>query len=167
MPGFDRGGGGGEDHRAAFEQPAHHRDVARVIMDPVLLLETRFMRLVDDDQSQRREGQEQRGTRADGDARLAAGDRAPRAAALRRAQPAVPGDRLAAEAIVETLQERLGQRDLGQQHEHLPAGPQRGGDRLEIDFGLARSGDAVEQRGAIRRRVDIGDQPLRRRALIG
>ena len=57
----------------------------------------------------------------------------------------MPGDRRAAEARLEALEERLGQRDLGQQDQRLLALPQALGDRLEIDLGLARAGDAVEQ----------------------
>jgi hypothetical protein len=49
---------------------------------------------------------------------------APGAAALRRAQVRMPGDRRAAEARLEALEERLGQRDLGQQDERLLALPQ-------------------------------------------
>jgi hypothetical protein len=57
----------------------------------------------------------------------------------------MPGHRLTAETGGEASQERLGQRDLGQQDEYLPALPNGLGNRLEIDLGLARSGDAVEQ----------------------
>src|SRR3546814_12918428 len=73
----------------------------------------------------------------------------------------MPGHRLAPEACGEALEEGLGQRDLGQQDEALAAGGDRGGDRLEIDFGLARSGDAVEQPGLEITRVDRRDQRLR------
>ena len=59
----------------------------------------------------------------------------------------MPGDRLVAEAGGEALEEGLGERDLGEQHQRLPPAAQRLGDRLEIDFGLARSGDPVEQEG--------------------
>jgi hypothetical protein len=38
---------------------AHHRDVAGVILDAVLLLEARLVRLVDDDQAELGIGQEQ------------------------------------------------------------------------------------------------------------
>ena len=48
----------------------------------------------------------------------------------------MPGDRLHAEAVVEALQERLGQRDLGEEDEGLLACAERGGDGLEIDLGL-------------------------------
>ena len=62
---------------------AHHRDVAGVILDALLLLEARLVRLVDDDQAELRIGQEQRRAGADHDPRLAGGDRPPGAAALR------------------------------------------------------------------------------------
>src|SRR3546814_5758092 len=65
MAGLDRGGRRGEHDRAFLEQPAHHRDIARVIMDALLLLEARFVRLVDDDQPEIGIGQEQRRARAD------------------------------------------------------------------------------------------------------
>ena len=44
---------------------------------------------------------------------------------------------LGAEAVVEALEEGLGERDLGQQDQHLLAGRDRGGDRFEVDLGLA------------------------------
>ncbi len=59
----------------------------------------------------------------------------------------MPRDRRAAEARLEPLEERLGQRDFGQQDERLPALAKALRDRLEIDFGLARSGNSVEQHG--------------------
>ena len=78
--------------------------------------------------------------------RFANMQRPPGAAALGRAQVRMPGDRRAAEARLETLEEWLGERDLREQDERLAVLAQRLGDRLEIDLGLARSGDAVEQR---------------------
>ena len=57
----------------------------------------------------------------------------------------MPGDRRAAEARLEALEEWLGERDLGQQDQRLFVLPQALGDRLEIDLGLARAGDSVEQ----------------------
>ena len=100
---------------------AHHRGVAGVILDAVFLLEAGLVGLVDDDQAELGIGQEQRRARADHDLRLAAGDPAPGAAPLRRAQVAVPGDGRAAEARLEALEERLGERDFGQQDQRLPA----------------------------------------------
>src|SRR3546814_9731623 len=42
----------GENHRQPLEMPAHHRDVAGVIMDAILLLEAGFVRFVDDDDAE-------------------------------------------------------------------------------------------------------------------
>ena len=57
----------------------------------------------------------------------------------------MPGDGLAAEARLEALEEGLGQRDFGKQDERLAALAQAFGDGFEIDLGLARAGDPVEQ----------------------
>ncbi len=57
----------------------------------------------------------------------------------------MPRHRLHPEPRGEALEERFGQRDFGQQDQRLPAHPDRLGDPLQIDFGLARTGDAIEQ----------------------
>jgi hypothetical protein len=70
-----------------------------------------------------------------------------------------------AEAGGEALEEGLGQSDLGQQHQRLPPKAQGFGHRLEIDFGLARSGDSVEQEGHEIGAPNRLDEDVRRRAL--
>src|SRR3546814_19265466 len=77
--------------------PAHHRDVAGVIMDAILLLEAGFVRFVDDDDAEVAIGEEQGGTRPDDDLCLAAGDRVPGAAPFGDAQDGMPGDGFADE----------------------------------------------------------------------
>ena len=57
----------------------------------------------------------------------------------------MPGGRRAAEARLEPLEEGFGEGDFGEQDERLAAGAEALGDGLEIDFGLARAGDSVEQ----------------------
>ena len=57
----------------------------------------------------------------------------------------MPQHRGCAKAAFEPEQEVLGQRDFGQQDQHLSAHPDRFGNRFEIAFGLARSGHPVEQ----------------------
>ena len=52
---------------------------------------------------------------------------------------------LGAEALLAAGDEMAGERDLGHEHQRLLALRERCGDRLEIDFGLAGAGDAVEQ----------------------
>jgi len=49
VPGLDRWRGGGKDDWNVLELPAHHRDVAGVVLNPFFLLETGFVCLVDDD----------------------------------------------------------------------------------------------------------------------
>ena len=53
-----------------------------------------------------------------------------------------------AEALLAAGDELTGQRDLGHQHQRLLALPKGLRDRLEIDLGLARAGDTVEQGNA-------------------
>ena len=57
--------------------------------------------------------------------------------------------------------------DLGKQHEDLAAPLEGLGDGLEIDLGLARSGDAVEERNGEPAPRHHGLQGARRRRLIG
>ena len=58
----------------------------------------------------------------------------------------MPFQRPHAEALREAIEKLSGQRDLRHQDQRLLAAADDLGDRLEIDFGLARAGDAVEQR---------------------
>ena len=125
--------------------PAHDRAVAGVVLDPVFLLEAGLVSLVDDDQTEVRIGEEQRGAGADRDRRFAAGDPAPGAAALGRAQVRVPRHRSAAEASLEALQEGSVSAISGSSTSACFPCAEALGDGFEIDFGLARSGNAVEQ----------------------
>ena len=124
---------------------AHHCRIAGVVLDAFLLLEARLVGLVDHNQAEVWVGQEQGRARAHRDRRFATGDPAPRAAALRGAKIGMPGHRLAAETGLKTLEEGLGERDLGEQDKRLLALPEAFGDRLEINLGLAGTGDAIEQ----------------------
>ena len=110
-----------------------------------------------------RVGQEERGAGANRHLRLAAGNRRRRGGV--RCAVAVPGDRRTAEAGLEALQEGFCQRDLGQQDQCLTAGSEAFGDRLEIDFGLARSGDSVEQ-DRVESLADRARQAVRCRRLV-
>jgi len=49
---FEKAIAGSTDYRDILELSAHHRGIARVILNAVLLLERRFMRLIDDDQTE-------------------------------------------------------------------------------------------------------------------
>ena len=139
---------------------AHHRHVAGVIVHAVFLLVGRVVLLIDDDQAEIGVGQKQRRARADDDGDFAVGDRPPGARAAARRELRMPFRRAHAEARGEAVEELRGERDLRHQDQALPAGADRVGHRLEINFGLARAGDAVEQRDRI---AALGDGCFQRR----
>ena len=116
------------------------------------------MGFVDDDQSQFGVGQEQGGTRTDDHLGVALGQRPPVFLAFRLFHSAVPGERLSPEPRMEPVEKWLGQRDFGQQHQHLLVLTQGFGDRFKIDLGLARAGYTVEQKGFELRCSDRLDQ---------
>ncbi len=79
----------------------------------------------------------------------------------------MPFGRPGAEARGEAIEKLRGQRNLRQEHERLALLSQRFGDRLEIDFGLARSRHALEQGGRERAVGDEADELVGRGALVG
>ena len=163
---FQRWRGAGQYHWEILDPRPHHRHVAGVIDGAVLLLESLLMLFIRDDQAKLAERQEQRRPRPDNHPRFAVhhGAIGPPAFLLR--QVTVPFGGSHPEARCEAFQELHRQCDLRQQDHHLLVLFQRFGNGLEIDFGLARSGDAVQQMGRellIRHRIA---QRLGRRRLI-
>ncbi len=142
---FDRRRRRAQDHPGVGEFRPHHRHVAGVVVDPVILLEGAVMLLVEHNQPQLVERQEQRRARPEHRADGAVIDAAPGAAALARRHVRMPLGRPRAEAPGEALDEGVGERDLRQNDQRLPPGPQRVRHRLEEHFGLAAAGDPVEQ----------------------
>src|SRR4029077_5710878 len=120
--------------------------VAGMIMRAVILLVGLVVLLIDDDQTQISIGQKQGGASADHDRRLAGRYRGPVARAGARGQFGMPLQRTHAETLREAIEELSGQGELRHEEHRLLAAPDYFGDRLEIDFGLARTGDAIEQR---------------------
>ena len=146
---------------------AHHRHVAGVVVHAVFLLVGGVVLFIDDDQPEIGIGQEQRRARADHDRDFAFGDRRPGARALARRELGMPFRRAGAEARGEAIEELRGERDLRHQDQALPAAADGVGHRLEINLGLARAGDAVEQRDGIAAFGDCRFQRRRGGALIG
>ncbi len=138
-----------------------------MIDGPVLLFERLFVLLIHDHQAQRREGQKQRRARAHHHLRFTAHHRAIDPPPLFLRQIAVPLGGTNAEAHSEAFQELHRQRDFRQQDQSLLALPQRLGDRLKIDFGLARPGDAIEQMGGEFLLAHRMAQNVRRLLLVG
>ena len=128
---------------------AHHRHVAGVVAHAVLLLVGGIVLLIDDDEAEIGVRQEQRRARADDDGNFAVGDRLPGARTPARRELGMPFCRAHAEAGGEAVEELRGERDLRHQDEALPAAADAVRHRLEIDFGLSRAGDAVEERDRI------------------
>ena len=108
-----------------------------MVTNTVLLFETRFMRLVDDDKAKIGKRQEQGRARTDQYLGAAIGDSAPGAATLGRAEIGMPNCRFDAKTRGKAFQERCGQGDFREQYQHLPAEPDRLGDCLEIGLGFA------------------------------
>jgi hypothetical protein len=108
--------------------------------------------LVDDDQAEVGKRQEERRTRADDDARPRRRRsprqpcRVPHRAGVSFGMPDSPARRRS--GGLKRSSHCRGQGDFRQQHQRLAPCRQGRGDRLEIDLGLARAGDAVEQRRA-------------------
>ncbi len=149
---FERRRRRGEDDGGPLDRGAQHGHVAGVVEGAVLLLVRSVVLLVDDDEPEVGEGQEQRRAGADDEPRLAGGDGRPGAAAGGLGHARVPLGRAGAEAGLDPVEELDRERDLRQEHQRLTALRQRLGDGLEVDLGLARAGDAVQQR----RRVAAG-----------
>ena len=145
--------------RAALEAGAHHRHVAGVVDDAVLLLEGGVVLLVDHDETETAEGQPERRASTDHHRRPALGNGAPGLAPLARAKLGVPDRRVGAEARAKAREPLGAERDLGQHHQDLIASIERGRDGLKIDLGLAGAGHAVKDCD----RERLGGDPLPQR----
>ena len=111
---------GEHDRNLDLARP-HHRHVAGVVADAVLLLVGGVVLLIDDDQAKIGIGQEQRRARADHHLRLAGRDRRPGARALSWRQLGMPFGGADAEPRGEAIEELRGERDLRHQDQHLLA----------------------------------------------
>ncbi len=145
----------GQHHGAALDGGAGHRQVAGVVDEALVLLERAVVLLVDDHQRQVGEGEEQRGARAHHDPRPAGDHRLPHPPPGGGRDPRVPLGRRRAEPRLHARQQRLGERDLRQQQQHLRRRPgaQGGGHRLQVHLGLAGARHPVEQRRLVAARA--------------
>ena len=165
--GLDRRRRRGEHDRRLLEPRAHHRHVARVVDDALLLFVGALVLLVDDDKTEVSERQKQSRARADNHWRFAARHGRPDAFALALGQAGMPLGWSCAETRREAVEKLRGERNLRQQHQRLALLPQRFGDRLEVNLGLARSRHALEQGRRERAVGDEADEIIGRGALIG
>ena len=151
--------------RAAFVGAAAG-DGAGVVAGVALLLVGGVVLLVDHDQAEVADRREDGGARSDADARLAAAQAPPLVVALARREGRVQNREAIAEPGAEARHRLRGEADLGDEDDRAPAPGERGLDRGQVDLGLARAGDAVEEQLARRARLaveggdDLGDGAL-------
>ena len=112
------------------------------------------MLLVDDDQPEPLDRGEDGRARADGDPRLAGAQPPPLVVALALAQRRVQQRDRVPEARREARDGLRRQRDLRDERDHALATLQRRRRRAQVDLGLARAGDAVQQVRLARRGLD-------------
>ena len=121
------------------------RDEPRVVARVALVLERRVVLLVDDHEPEVVHRREHRRARPDRHPRLAAAQPQPLVEALALGQPGVQQRHRVAEARLEARDGLRRQRDLGDEHDHAAAALERRLRRAQVDLGLARAGDAVQQ----------------------
>ena len=134
--------------RRAEERSAHDRDVAAVVHRGLALLEGRLVLLVDHDEPEVRQGREDRGARAHDHAGLAEGHRHPRVEPLAGGKVAVPDHDLGAEvgeAGAQAADRLRGQGDFRDKEDRGAAFGHDLADQSDVDLGLPRAGDAMEQ----------------------
>ena len=120
-------------------------DGAGVVGRVALLLVGGVVLLVDDDQAEVADRGEDRRARADADLRLAAAQPLPLVEALAVGEGAVEDGEAVAEAGAEAGDGLRGEADLGDEDDRAAPAGERRLDRRQVDLGLARAGDAVEE----------------------
>ena len=143
---LETGRGRAQHHARAGGLRAHDGHIAAVIARRLLLLVALIVLFVDHDQAEIAHRREHAGTRAHHHARLARADAAPLLGALGIGESAVQNRHAIAEAREELARHRRRERDLRHQQQRAAARRQRGFDGAQINLGLARAGDAVQQK---------------------
>ena len=149
-----------EHEHGALEARALGSDAARVVARVVALLVGGFVLLVDHDQADVRQRSEDGGARAHDDAHVAGDRGVAHRPALAVGEPGVQHRDLIAEARGEAARGLRRERDLGHQHEHRAAARERALGGAQVDLGLARARDPVEQEVAparLEQRLDLRD----------
>ncbi len=146
VPALERRRRAAQHHRAGGELRSIDGRIACRISQAFLLLEGAVVLFVDHDERKLGQGREHRQARAENDAGIAACGSQPCRSACHVLEPAVHQGKLGfGKRFPEAAFELWRQADLGNQHERLPAAFQHARDEMEIDLGLAASGDAVQE----------------------
>ncbi len=158
VPAFQRGRRGAEQDGNAELLGAADGDIAAMIPRGGVLFVGGVVLLIDDDQPEVRRRREDGAARADDDLGPAGGDRVPVQMPVRILQAAVQhGDTL--ETLGEPLDGLRRQGDFGDQHDGALARTDNALDGADVDLGLARAGDTVDEADAefpfVQQAVDV------------
>lgn len=147
---FDGRSGGAKDDSGAFDMGANDGEVAAVVFRWVLLFVSGLVLFVDEDEAEVGEGGEDGGAGSDDDFGNPFADAVPLVEAFALGEGGVEdGDEFGglAKAGLEALYGLGSERDFGKENDDGFAGFEGRLGGLEVDFGFARAGDAVEENG--------------------
>ena len=146
---------------------AHHGNIAGVIARRFFLLVGGVVLFVDDDEREIGDRRKDRRARAHDHARFAALDAVPLLGALAVGQRGVQDGDFVAEDLMQVGGDGGRQADLGNQQDGGASGFEHGAHARQIDRGLSRAGDAVQQHAGEFASRDAFAHPLERGLLRG
>ena len=141
----DRGRRRPEHHRGTGQPGELDGRVARLDPRRPVALVRRLVLLVDDHEADVGERREDGQPRPDDDRHRSRPDPPPFVGSLAVTQARMDERDIRVEIGAQPIDERRRERDLGDEHEHRPAGLERRHDGLDVDRGLAPARDALEQ----------------------
>src|ERR1700720_4595085 len=144
---FEGRRGAAEDNGHAAQLRPKNGNISRVIADSVLLFERGIVFLVDDDQSEARQGREHGQTGSDEKLYLSPCRGKPASPALESSEPTVQrANTKGGQRGRDTLFELRRQIDLRYQQERLPARVDHPCGSGQVNLGLAAPGNSLQQR---------------------
>ena len=159
--------GAAEDRDGLRLLRADQRQIARMVPEPLLLLVRGLVLLVDDEDSQLRDGRPDGSSRSHHDTRATLPDALPLGDPFRVRETRMKHRDVGAEAAPEPAGELRRQRDLRDQRDRAQSPRPRVRDGLQVHPGLAAAGHAMQQEGRERPRIDGRDELAERRRLRG
>ena len=147
--GLHRGGCGGKNHRHPEVLRRHQGKVAGVVARRILLFVRGVVLLVDHDQTEVLERREKRRAGADHDLRPAFANPLPLPPAITFGEGGMEDRGLRTEALLDRARSGGCETDLRHQYETTPAARQDLFEAAQIDLGLARPGDTLEEKWCV------------------
>ena len=145
LQGFQRRRCRAEQERHARLPCPYYRQIAGVVTEAILLFVSAVVFFINDDAAQVGKGCEHCRTCADQHLRLACAHRQPVVEACAIGQRGMGYGDLSGKPCCEPRRERLHQADFRHEQQHLPAVRAQALNPAQIDFGFARTGNAVKQ----------------------